>query len=64
MTTGMGGGAFIGIPMFLSSLDGHVTKLKGLAPMPLGGMMASRSRPSDPINLPRDQTERIRALAG
>ena len=31
----------IGIPMFLSSLDGHVSKLKGLSPVPLGGMMAS-----------------------
>jgi peptide/nickel transport system substrate-binding protein len=31
----------IGIPMFLSSLDGHVKKLKGLSPVPLGGMMGS-----------------------
>jgi peptide/nickel transport system substrate-binding protein len=29
----------IGIPMFLSSLDGHNLKLKGLQPVPLGGMM-------------------------
>jgi peptide/nickel transport system substrate-binding protein len=29
----------IGIPMFVSSLDGHVSKLKGLSPIPLGGMM-------------------------
>ena len=25
--------------MFLSSLDGHNKKLKGLTPIPLGGMM-------------------------
>jgi len=31
----------IGIPMFLSSLDGHSKKLKGLQPIPLGGMMGS-----------------------
>jgi peptide/nickel transport system substrate-binding protein len=31
----------IGIPMFISSLDGHASKLKGLSPIPLGGMMAS-----------------------
>ena len=31
----------IGIPMFLSSLDGHNKKLKGLQAIPLGGMMAS-----------------------
>ncbi len=29
----------IGIPMFISSLDGHNSKLKGLSPIPLGGMM-------------------------
>ncbi|HEY3047799.1 MAG TPA: ABC transporter substrate-binding protein, partial [Polaromonas sp.] len=29
----------IGIPLFLSSLDGHSKKLKGLSPIPLGGMM-------------------------
>ncbi|NUA28469.1 ABC transporter substrate-binding protein [Cupriavidus basilensis] len=29
----------IGIPMFLNSLDGHTSKLKGLAPMGLGGLM-------------------------
>jgi peptide/nickel transport system substrate-binding protein len=29
----------IGIPLFLSSLDGHSKKLKGLAPIPVGGMM-------------------------
>jgi peptide/nickel transport system substrate-binding protein len=29
----------IGIPMFFSSLDGHNKKLKGLSPIPLGGMM-------------------------
>jgi peptide/nickel transport system substrate-binding protein len=29
----------IGIPMFMSSLDGHSKKLKGLTPIPLGGMM-------------------------
>jgi peptide/nickel transport system substrate-binding protein len=28
-----------GIPMFFSSLDGHSKKLKGLSPIPLGGMM-------------------------
>jgi peptide/nickel transport system substrate-binding protein len=31
----------IGIPMFISSLDGHASKLKGLSPIPLGGMMGS-----------------------
>jgi peptide/nickel transport system substrate-binding protein len=31
--------AGIGIPMFLFSLDGHTTKLKGLSPIPLGGLM-------------------------
>ena len=29
----------IGIPMFISSLDGHNGKLKGLSPIPLGGLM-------------------------
>jgi peptide/nickel transport system substrate-binding protein len=29
----------IGIPQFNSSLDGHNTKLKGLTPHPLGGLM-------------------------
>jgi len=32
-------GAGIGIPLFLASLDGHSTKLKGLSPIPLGGLM-------------------------
>ena len=31
--------AGIGIPMFLSSLDGHSAKVKGLSPIPLGGLM-------------------------
>lgn len=31
----------IGIPMFISSLDGHSGKLKGLSPIPLGGMMGT-----------------------
>ena len=31
--------AGIGIPLFLASIDGHSTKLKGLAPIPLGGLM-------------------------
>jgi peptide/nickel transport system substrate-binding protein len=31
----------IGIPMFLSSLDGHNKKLKGLSAIPLGGLMGS-----------------------
>lgn len=31
--------AGIGIPLFLASLDGHKTKLKGLSPIPLGGLM-------------------------
>jgi peptide/nickel transport system substrate-binding protein len=31
--------AGIGIPMFLASVDGHASKLKGLAPIPLGGLM-------------------------
>ena len=29
----------IGIPMFLSSLDAHTTKLKGLGSIPLAGLM-------------------------
>ncbi|HYN64052.1 MAG TPA: hypothetical protein VES36_05560, partial [Candidatus Limnocylindrales bacterium] len=31
--------AGLGIPLFLSSLDGHSNKLQGLSPIPLGGMM-------------------------
>lgn len=31
----------IGIPMFISSIDGHNSKLKGLSPIPLGGMMGT-----------------------
>ena len=31
--------AGIGIPLFLASIDGHSTKLKGLSPVPLGTMM-------------------------
>ena len=31
--------AGIGIPLFLASLDGHSAKLKGLSPIPLGGLM-------------------------
>ncbi|KRD56160.1 MULTISPECIES: ABC transporter substrate-binding protein [Acidovorax] len=31
--------AGIGIPLFLASIDGHSSKLKGLAPIPLGGLM-------------------------
>ena len=31
----------IGIPMFLSSLDGHNSKLKGLTQIPIGGMMGA-----------------------
>ncbi|MBP0632615.1 ABC transporter substrate-binding protein [Cupriavidus sp. AcVe19-1a] len=31
--------AGIGIPLFLSSIDAHSTKLKGLSPIPLGGLM-------------------------
>jgi peptide/nickel transport system substrate-binding protein len=31
--------AGIGIPLFLASLDAHTTKLKGLSPIPLGGLM-------------------------
>lgn len=31
--------AGIGIPMFLASIDGHTTKLKGLSPIPVGGLM-------------------------
>ena len=29
----------IGIPYFMSSLDGHTRKLRGLSPIPLGGLM-------------------------
>ncbi len=29
----------VGIPLFLSSMDAHSTKLKGLSPIPLGGLM-------------------------
>src|SRR4029453_10459807 len=31
----------IGIPMFIPSIDGHASKLKGLSQIPLGGMMGS-----------------------
>jgi len=31
--------AGLGIPLFLASLDGHSSKLKGLSPIPLGGLM-------------------------
>lgn len=31
----------IGIPFFTSSLDGHNIKLKGLSPIPIGGMMGT-----------------------
>jgi peptide/nickel transport system substrate-binding protein len=31
--------AGIGIPLFLASLDGHSAKVKGLSPIPLGGLM-------------------------
>lgn len=31
----------IGIPMFVSSLDGHNSRLKGLSSIPIGGMMGS-----------------------
>jgi peptide/nickel transport system substrate-binding protein len=31
--------AGIGIPLFLASLDGHSDKVKGLTPIPLGGLM-------------------------
>ncbi|MDA8521494.1 ABC transporter substrate-binding protein [Acidovorax sp. NCPPB 4044] len=31
--------AGIGIPLFLASIDGHSTRLKGLSPIPLGGLM-------------------------
>ena len=31
--------AGIGIPLFLASVDGHTSKLKGLSPIPLGGLM-------------------------
>ena len=31
--------AGIGIPLFLTSIDGHSSKLKGLSPIPLGGLM-------------------------
>lgn len=31
--------AGIGIPLFLASIDGHSAKVKGLSPIPLGGLM-------------------------
>jgi len=31
--------AGIGIPLFLASIDGHTSKLKGLTPIPLGNLM-------------------------
>jgi peptide/nickel transport system substrate-binding protein len=31
--------AGIGIPLFLASIDGHSSKVKGLSPIPLGGLM-------------------------
>ncbi|KAF1021488.1 MAG: Heme-binding protein A [Paracidovorax wautersii] len=39
MQTLIHGEAGIGIPLFLASIDGHSTKLKGLSPIPLGGLM-------------------------
>ena len=39
MQTMISNDAGIGIPLFLSSLDAHTTKLKGLSPIPLGGLM-------------------------
>lgn len=39
MQTMIHGEAGIGIPLFLASIDGHSSKLKGLAPIPLGGLM-------------------------
>jgi peptide/nickel transport system substrate-binding protein len=33
--------AGIGIPLFLSSVDGHTSRLKGLQPIPLGGLMGN-----------------------
>ena len=32
-------GAGIGISVFITILDGHTSKLKGLRPIPTGGMM-------------------------
>jgi peptide/nickel transport system substrate-binding protein len=32
-------GSGIGIPVFITILDGHTSKLKGLRPIPTGGMM-------------------------
>ncbi|MBU9366013.1 ABC transporter substrate-binding protein [Burkholderia multivorans] len=32
-------GSGIGIPLFVATIDGHSKKLKGLSPIPLGGMM-------------------------
>jgi peptide/nickel transport system substrate-binding protein len=31
--------AGVAIPLFLASIDGHSSKLKGLSPIPLGGLM-------------------------
>lgn len=39
MQTMIHGEAGIGIPLFLASIDGHSSKLKGLSPIPLGGLM-------------------------
>ena len=39
MQTMINADAGIGIPLFLASLDGHSTKVKGLTPIPLGGLM-------------------------
>ncbi|MFT4192423.1 MAG: ABC transporter substrate-binding protein [Comamonas sp.] len=39
MQTLINGEAGIGIPLFLASIDGHSSKLKGLSPIPLGGLM-------------------------
>ena len=33
--------AGISIPLFLASLDGHTTRLKGLQSIPLGGLMGN-----------------------
>ena len=39
MQTMISNEAGIGIPLFLASIDGHSSKLKGLSPIPLGGLM-------------------------
>ena len=54
----------IGIPIFISSIDGHASKLKGLSPIPLGGMIGptGRKRLAGVMTSSRGQTRRSNGL--